>query len=326
MTIGGGGRGLFRFPVAARVALAMAVVMALGCRARDEGTPVNLAARERVVYREPDPAGLALRFAVGGMIVPREGYAQYRQLLELIERKLGRPIKLVDRDNYAAINKSLQLGELDAAFVCSGPYVEGKKSFGLELLVVPVAYGRTVYHSYFIVHKDSRLGTLEDLRGKTFAFTDPDSNTGRIVPLHLLATMRETPESFFSRSLFTGSHDKSILAVAQKLVDGAAVDSLIWDYARRNHPESAAPTRVTWTSPPYGIPPVVTRPGLDPAVKGRLKEIFLALDRDAQGREILGRIMIDRFTEGRDADYDSIRAMQDFVACPAPPPQTAPAP
>jgi phosphonate transport system substrate-binding protein len=248
------------------------------------------------------------------MITPREGFAYYRRLLNYIGDKIGRPVTFIARNKYGEVNGLLEKGELDVAFVCSGPYVAGHDKFGLKLLVAPQAYGKTVYFSYIIVRSDSPIKRLDDLRGKTFAFTDPDSNTGKIVPEYLLAGMKETPGTFFKKYVFTYAHDKSIKAVADGLVDGAAVDSLVWEYLSRTEPEYTSKTKIILKSPPYGIPPVVVRPGLDARTKERLKNIFLGIDKDEAGREILKGMMIDRFVPIHDRAYDSVREMKDFFA------------
>ena len=128
---------------------------------------------------------------------------------------MGRQIEYVDAEDYAEINRKLEIGELDAAFVCSGPFVDGKKKFGLELIAAPHAYGESVYYSYFIVPNTSKAKTLDDLRGKSFAFTDPLSNTGKLVPTYTLARRGATPERFFSKVSYSGNHDKSIKAVSE---------------------------------------------------------------------------------------------------------------
>jgi len=84
---------------------------------------------------------------------------------------------------------------------------DGKKEFGLKPLVVPVAHGEPVYYSYIIVPKDSPAKTFEDLKGTRFAFSDPQSNTGKLVPTYMLAIRNETPDSFFSTYVFTYAHD-----------------------------------------------------------------------------------------------------------------------
>jgi phosphonate transport system substrate-binding protein len=284
-----------------------------GCK-NDQPREINLEKREPSKTVQRQPAEKPLRIAVGGMITPREGFAYYRRLLDYIGEKLNRHVALVDRESYGEVNELLKKGEVDAAFVCGGPYVEGHKEFGLELLVAPVAYGEANYYSYIIVAKNSHINAFKDLLGKRFAFTDPLSNSGKLVPTYMLARMNETPDTFFNTYIFTNSHDKAIKAVAQGIVDGAAVDSLIWEYADRINPVFTSRTKIIEKSPPYGIPPVVVRPGLEPALKGILREIFLNMHNDKKGREILGNMMIDRFTLINDSAYDSIREMKAWVA------------
>jgi len=212
------------------------------------------------------------RIGMGAMLTPREGFVYYSQLKGYIEKRLGRPVQLVDRDNYDEMNRLLETKDIDAAFVCAGPYVEGKERFGMELLAMPLVKGKPVYHSYIIVPAGSPASKLEDLRGKVFAFTDPKSNSGKLVPTYLLSRMNETPEHFFGKVEYTYGHDKSIHAVAAGIIDGAAVDSLIWEYLALKHPELTAKARILLRSEPYGIPPFVVRPGIDEGVKKRLLE------------------------------------------------------
>jgi len=269
--------------------------------------------------RKADPSRSPhLRIAVGGMVTPRAGFVYYRQFLDYIGEKMGTHVDFVDREDYAEINKLVKEGSVDAAFVCGGPYADGHKAFGMELLVAPQAYGGTVYYSYIIARKDSPVASLQELRGKSFAFTDPLSNTGKLVPTYMLARMKETPESFFRKVTFTQTHDKSIKAVAEGIVDGAAVDSLIWEYADRTDPTFTSKTKIIKKSPPYGIPPVVVRRGLDPRTKERLREVFLNADKDERGKEILKGMMIDKFVPINDSAYDSIREMKAWLARHAP--------
>ena len=257
--------------------------------------------------------GKPVRIAVGGMITPREGFAYYRQFLDYIGEKLGRPVEFVDREDYAEINKLVAGEQVEVAFVCGGPYVDGNKEFGMELLAAPVAYGGTVYYSYIIVHKNSAFERFSDLRGKRFAFTDPLSNTGKLVPTYMLAKMNETPDSFFGKYGYLGSHDKAIQAVADGVVDGAAVDSLIWEYANRTSPKFTSKTRIILKSPPYGIPPVVVPKHIDPLLKERIRRIFLEAHTDSKGSEILKKMHIERFVTIEDKAYDSIREMKTWL-------------
>lgn len=301
-------------PGIARGAAYVAVLsLALGGCAREQSEPIALTspAPPAPATRPDTPP---VRIAVGGMITPKEGMGYYRDFLRYIEGKIGRKVQYIDREGYAEINTLLRQGELEAAFVCSGPYVDGQRQFGLELLAAPQAYGAPVYYSYIIVPAESGVRSFAGLQGKRFAFTDPLSNTGKLVPTYMLAKMGETPESFFKEVVFTKSHDRSIKAVAQGIVDGAAVDSLIWEYLSATNPTFTSRTRVLEKSPPYAIPPFVVPRELPRELKESLRQALLGAHADPEGREILGKMRIDRFVVIEDRAYDSVREMQDWVA------------
>jgi len=278
-----------------------------------EEAKVDFSKTETLTHDKGEKSG-AVRIAVGGMITPKEGFAYYRDFLDFIGKELGRPVEYVDATSYEEINSMIESRDVDGAIVCSGPYVDGHGKFGLEILAVPKAYGGTVYYSYIIVPRDSPAKGLDDLKGKSFAFSDPLSNSGKLVPEYLLARRGESSKTFFSKTVYSGSHDKSILAVADKLVDGAAVDSLIWEYLNRIKPELTGKTRILLKSDPYPIPPFVVHPALDAELKEKLRTILLTAHTKPQGKELLDKMMTERFVPIDDSAYDSIRDMKKWVA------------
>lgn len=265
---------------------------------------------EVVVSNAPEP----IRIAIAAVISPKETAVYYEKMVEYIAVKYGSPAEMVQRKTYQEINDLMEDRKIDLAFVCSGPYVSGKEKFGMELLVAPMLYGKPFYQAYIIVNKDSQIREFKDLRGKRFAFTDPESNTGKLVPTYMLSRMNETPESFFSSFIYTYSHDSSIRAVSRKLVDGASVDGLIWEFYGDKKPEAIKSTKVIAKSPLYGIPPVVVHPSTPLAVKKRLKDIFLAMHKDPEGKKILDELRIERFIVPEDSAYDSVRQMESWLS------------
>jgi phosphonate transport system substrate-binding protein len=251
-----------------------------------------------------------LRVAVAAMVSPKETLELYRQLLTYLGHKLGKGVELVQRKTYAEVNELLGKGLIDLAFVCSGPYVSGKNRYGFVLLAVPEVHGHPTYSAYLIVNKESAFHQLEDLKGHTFAFTDPESNTGRLVPLYWLAALQTRPEKFFGRVLYTYSHDNSIMAVGRGLVDAAAVDGLIWDYYEKKNPAFTSKTRIIKKSQPFGIPPLVASRQFPPADRERIQKLLLAMHQDPEGKKILAELMIDRFIPPRDELYDTVRQME----------------
>lgn len=253
-----------------------------------------------------------LRIAITPVLV--EHYLEVnRQLITYVGERLGRAPDLIQRRSYKEISDLLEKGEVDVAFVCGRPYVLDHARFGLELLVAPLVYDTPVYYSYVIVPKDSPVQRFEELRGKRYAFSDPLSNSGHLVPAYRLAQLGETPERFFRRAIFTYSHSGSVEAVAVRFVDGASVDSYVYDYLAATNPRLTDRTRIIERSAPHGITPVVVRADLDGALKTRLRAVFLEMDHDPKGQEILRQLMIRRFVPVTDPLYDSIRQMLQVV-------------
>ncbi|MHB9145126.1 MAG: substrate-binding domain-containing protein [Symbiobacteriia bacterium] len=257
-----------------------------------------------------------LRVAIANVYSPKATLQNYQPLLDYLGQELGRPTEMVQRNTYAEVNDLIRSGNVDLAFVCTYAYVEGQQEFGMQAIAAPVVHNEDRYYSYIIVPADSSARSMADLRGRTFAFTDPLSNTGRLAPEALLREMGETPEGFFKKTIFTYSHDRSIQAVADHLVDGAAVDSLVYDFAIRGDPKLKAATRVIYRSEPFGTPPVVVNPKLDPALKQQLTQALLNMDQDPQGKRILASLMIDAFIQPDDKSYDPVRRMAQQVHLP----------
>jgi phosphonate transport system substrate-binding protein len=293
------------------LALASSLLIVIAGCGREGDTKVIDFSRTVEVSR-PDTSQAhptALRVAVAAMISPKESFVYYRELLDFLGDKLNRKILLVQRKTYREIDQLLGNGSIDIAFICSGPYAAAKDQYGFQLVAAPVVAGSHSYHSYLIVNASSPYKDLKDLKGKSFAFTDQASNTGRLTPLHWLAQMGEQPEGFFQSSIFTYSHDNSIVAVAKGLVDGAAVDSLVWERFNHTNPEVTERTRVIGRSEPYGIPPVVSSSSLPRSERDAVQQALLTVHEDPAGRRILNALGIDRFVEPRDEWYDSLRVM-----------------
>ncbi len=266
-----------------------------------------------VALPPPATAGDApLRVAITPVLVERHLDVN-KQWVNYVGQRLGRPAELVQRRSYKEISDLLERSLVDVAFVCGLPYVLDHAKFGLELLVAPVVYGAPIYYSYVIVPADSPITRFEDLRGRRYAFSDPLSNSGYLVPTYMLARMGQHADGFFKRYIFTYSHSASIEAVAVKFVDAASVDSYVYDHLTATNPRLAAGTRIIDRSPPHGITPVVIRKDVAPELKQRIRRVFLEMDRDPKGREILDHLMITRFVTVPDGHYDSIRDMLGLV-------------
>jgi phosphonate transport system substrate-binding protein len=262
---------------------------------------------------------IPLRVAIAAVISPKGTLESYSPLLDYLEVKLNRPVELIQRRTYLEVNDLIEHGEVDLAFVCTSAYIQGHDTFGMELLVAPQVNGKTTYNSLLIVPVDSTAQSMEDLRGKVFAFTDPISLSGRVYPTFVIQQLGFTPEKFFARTFFTYSHDEAIRAVASGLADGAAVDSLVYEFAIERDPSLKEKVRVIHTSPNFGIPPVVVGPFTRPQVKLELQTLLLGMASDPEARAALAAIGVEDFVLIGDGAYDGVRALLEEIPIPETP-------
>ena len=248
-----------------------------------------------------------LRFGLTAAVV-RENLGLYDRWAAYLSRKMGQPVQFVQRRSYREAMELLENGDQDFSWICSFPYAKYRDSKSIRLMAVPVFEGEPLYRSYIIVHRDSPFQMLGELEGRVFAYSDPDSNTGYVVPRRMLKDLGRNPDSFFRHSFFTYSQTETIEAVAERVADGAAVDSYVWEYLNRRSPELTARTKIIQRSPTYGFPPLVYRTGVEPEIQRRMTDVLLQMHTDAEGRVLLDELLLDRFTTASSSLYDGVRA------------------
>lgn len=259
-------------------------------------------------HAEPRP----LRVGITAVLIEQDINLN-QQVAEYIGKRLNAHVDVVYRKSYREINDMLGRAEIDVAFVCGYAYIAGRDDIGLDLLAVPIVKGKPLYRSYVIVPSASEDRDLSDLRGKRYAFTDPLSNSGYLVPVFWLSRKGENPETFFKKHIFTRAHYNSIEAVAMRIVDGASVDSYIWEHAKKTNPQLVSRTRVIKESGLLPFPPVVARRGLDEKIKAKVREVLLSMNKDPDGKEILREMGLDGFVAVKDEFYSPIREMRNRV-------------
>jgi phosphonate transport system substrate-binding protein len=103
------------------------------------------------------------------------------------------------------------------------------------------------------------------------------------------------PSTFFGEHILTGSHDKSLQAVLDRFVDGAAVQGFVFDRMVAENPSIPKQIRILSTSPPFGILPIVAHPAINPDLKQAIESVLLDMHNDPRGRKILEKLRIERF-------------------------------
>jgi len=238
-----------------------------------------------------------LRFSVAAVESPRDTYSAYSRLFGRLAEQMGQGAEFVQRPSYREVNELLASGRIDVALLCTGGWLELKRTApdAAEVLVVPVVHGEASYHSLVIVPAGSPALEIGDLAGKRFAYTDRLSLSGRSYVVRVLQDRGEAADRFFGSVTFTRSHDRSITAVARGIVDGAAVHSVVFAQMAARDPTLASRVRVIHRSPPFGAMPVVASTRLPPEVRRRLREALVGLADDPVGAGALGELGMERF-------------------------------
>lgn len=256
---------------------------------------------------QANPMARPIRFAM----TPAFLHDQHALLAEwrvYLEARLKRPVEFVQRDRYRDTMDMLQQQKVEFAWICDYPYIMLKKD--VRLMSVAINGSDPTYRSYLIVPtRDTRTRSVSDLKGAVFAYADPYSNTGYLVPRYEIKRGGADPAHFFKRTFFTWSHRKAIDAVAAGLAQGAAVDSFVWDSLAKVRPDITAKTRIAWRSEDYGFPPIVAQSQVPEADFKLMQSVLLDMGHNPQGRALLARLNLNGFISGTPKLYNGVSDM-----------------
>ncbi len=253
-----------------------------------------------------------LRFGLTAVVLT-ENLRFLDQWGDYLEQKMGHKIEFVLRKSYRDVMDLLDKGSIDFAWICGYPYIQKREPESIQLMTVPVYRGAPKYQSYIIVHQSSPYKNLADLKDRVFTFSDPDSNSGFLYPLSLLAVEDENPDTFFRQTFFTFNHAETIQAVAEQVADGGAVDSYIWEYLAIFKPALTQQTRIIKVSPEFGFPPIVSRLGVDPNTVTLMKQTLENMPLDKTGQSLLDALKLDKFAHYPDSIFMGIRHMVNTI-------------
>lgn len=278
-----------RFSAARRTALGAALVLTV-CA----GLPQHASAQQRALTI--------------GLIPAEDSQAMIessRQVLDALQQQLGMPVKPFVATDYNGVIEALRAKKLDVAYLGPFSYVLASSVAEVEAFSVAVTKktGQSAYRSVILARKDSGLRSVAELKGRNFAFVDPSSASGHLFPKAGLQQTGLDPDAYFGRVVFSGSHDASILAVANKKVDAAAVADRIFNSAVAKGTVKQDDFVVLWSSRPIPESPMVWRKDLDPALKEKLAKALANLKDVKWGDQGV----LNGFQPTSDAAYDVVR-------------------
>jgi phosphonate transport system substrate-binding protein len=236
---------------------------------------------------------------------PGKVIRESQPLVEYLEKEIGRKVEMTVPTNYAAVVEAIANDQVDIAFLGGFTYVQASKRSG----VVPLVQRERDrnFHSLFITQKDSTINSLEDLKGHKFAFGDVNSTSGHLMPEYF---MREAKVDMdvISGALYSGGHDATALAVANKKVDAGALDEAVFQRMVSENKLDLAQVRVFYTTPPFFDYIWVARKSLDPKTAEAFSATMLKLDgSDPAHKVILDLLGASKYVKADDSDYNKLR-------------------
>jgi len=232
----------------------------------------------------------------------------YEPVKEYLEEQLGIPVELTVTTDYTAAIEAMRSGHIDMAWFGPFSYVLAAKEADAEAIVVGERRdtGLTSYRSVIVTRTDSGIEKLEDLKGRSFAFVDPASTSGNLIPRKMLIENGIDPENDFGTASYAGTHNSVMLAVANGSVDAGATSDNVYNRMVDEGEVDSSETVIIYTSEPVPGSPIAVRGTLPDELKKAIQDALLAMDEQTI-HKVDGWGKIARYQAVDDSAYDIIR-------------------
>jgi phosphonate transport system substrate-binding protein len=240
---------------------------------------------------------------------------RWSPILAQLEKDLGIKMRSVTATDYRGSIEALKFKKAEIGHLGPKAYIEASANnyANVEPIAqLQLANGSLGYRSCLIVHADSDVFSPEDMAGKTFAFNDPNSTSGYLLPsTFFLTEMGIDPQKHFSKVVFSGSHEASILAVAHKKVEVASTNLPDLQQLTREGKVPRGALRVIWVSKLIPNDPIVVRKDLPQSFKSAVQESLVSMR--ARHPEVFREIgaWLGAFVKADDGKYQIIRDLND---------------
>jgi phosphonate transport system substrate-binding protein len=239
---------------------------------------------------------------------PTELQRKFKPLGDYLAKQTGLKVEFTPVTDYAASVEGLINRKIDMVWFGGFTFVQANvRSKGQVTPLVQRAEDEK-FRSVFITTSPS-INKLEDLKGKTLAFGSESSTSGHLMPRSFLLAAKINPDTDLKRIAFSGAHDATVAAVAGGKVDAGALNISVWEKLVEGKKVDPKQVRVFYTTPGYFDYNWSVRSDMDPALKKKIVDAFLALDDSTQqGKEILELQRATRFVPTKTANYGAIEA------------------
>jgi len=192
------------------------------------------------------------------------------------EKVTGKKVVFFPVQSNAAEIEAMRSGRLHIAGVSTGPTPIAVNCAGYVPFAIMGTQGGTFgYEMEIIVPADSSIKTPADLKGKKVAFTAPTSNSGFKAPSAILESEFNLKAERDFTPVFSGKHDNSVLGVANKDYDAAAIANEVMFRMFERKVVDKAKIRTIYKSDTFPTTSYGMAHNLEPALAAKIKEAFL---------------------------------------------------
>ena len=224
-----------------------------------------------------------------------------------LEKMTGQSVELVIPTNYNATVEGLGNGSLDVAYLGGLTYLKAHARYGVVPLVQRVEDQR--FHALLITQASAPIHSLQDLKGKRFAFGDINSTSGHMFPYLAMSEAGVDPDKDITFR-YTGSHAATIKAVEAGAVDAGATDETVFKQMTSDGKADPTKLRVFYTTQPFVDYVWVARKGLPGPEQASIGKAFTALQAGRpEDDKILAILRGTHFVPADDAEYDQVRSI-----------------
>jgi phosphonate transport system substrate-binding protein len=256
-----------------------------------------------------DTAPAPLVLAVHPYLSSSELQKRFAPLAAYLGKVMGRQVVIrVGRDYDDQIN-AIGTDSVDIAFIGPAPYTIMVSKYGQKPLLARIApKGKPVLDGVIITSQDSPLRSVADLRGKRFAFGDPDSTMASLVPRYFLQKAG-VPKTSLASYEHIASHKNVALGVLAGDYDAGAVKTEVFEEFKSRG------LRILATLPTVPEHLFLTRSDMPPAQIRVLRKALLELKNEPDGPAIMQAIHKDmtEMSPVDDADYNDLRKMLTYL-------------
>ncbi len=175
--------------------------------------------------------------------------ATYKPMADYLAKKLGQPVRLRTVDTWEGLAKSLASGETDMALMGPWGYVLANHQAGAEVVATILYQGKPEYFAIMVTSPKSGINSIEDMKGKTFAFGDKGSTSGYLIPFHEFQKRGLDPDKYFSKVIYT-KHQAIETQVTRGELDAGADYNRNRDTMINDGLIKASDSKIVWTSSP----------------------------------------------------------------------------